>query len=261
MIGKALRKFRDANVALSWKTTPTQLWETRGYAIYDWVARALLGRPGVNTVVDVGGGRTWYFGEEWRENPDFRLIGIDVDPAELDLNPMLDERIAVDVSQTLGVPDGSVDLVLCRAVVEHLPDNAAFLRNVHKALRPGGKAAFVFVNKWAPPMVLNRILPHRLSERLLHALVPGSQGICGFKAHYDKCTFTQFKRAIEDAGLEVEYEYTSYYSSSYFQFFFPAHVLSIISDLVRQTLSIRNLSTMCLFSVVKPADRIPSPEG
>lgn len=254
MIATALRKFRDANVTLSWKTTPTQLWETRGYAIYEWVARALLGRPGVDTVVDVGGGRTWYFGEDWRTNPKFKLIGIDVDPAELELNPMLDERITADVTKTLGVPDGSVDLVLCRAVVEHLSDNAAFVRNVHRALRPGGSAAFVFVNKWAPPMILNRMLPTAVSARLLHALVPGSDGICGFKAHYDKCTFTEFKRALEDAGFEVEYEYSSYYSSSYFQFFFPLHVLSILTDLVRQTLSIRNLSSMCLFSVVKPAD-------
>lgn len=254
MIGTALRKFRDANVTLSWKTTPTQLWETRGYAIYEWVARALLGRPGVNTVIDVGGGRTWYFGEEWWQNPKFKLIGIDVDPAELELNPKLDERVTADVSKTLGVPDGSVDLVLCRAVVEHLPDNAAFLRNVERALRPGGKAAFVFVNKWSPPMILNRILPQAVSGRLLHALVPGSDGICGFKAHYDKCTFTDFKRAIEDAGLEIEYEYASYYSSSYFQFFFPLHVLSIMGDLLRQTISVRNLCSMCLFSVVKPAD-------
>src|SRR6201999_1728020 len=82
MVRTAFRKFRDANVKLSWITTPSQLWETRGFAIYEWVARALLGRPGANVILDVGGGRTWHFGDDYWRNPDFKLIGVDVDPAE-----------------------------------------------------------------------------------------------------------------------------------------------------------------------------------
>lgn len=247
-----LRKFRDLNVALSWHTTPHQLWETRGFAVYEWIARALLGRPGANVVVDLGGGRTWHFGEEYRRNPDFKLIGVDIDASELALNPMLDEAITADVCQTLGVPDGSVDLVLCRAVVEHLHDTSAFLENVGRALRPGGRAAFVFANKWSPPMILNRVIPEKLAGKLLLALVPGTAGYGGFKAYYDKCTFTGFKRELERLGFEVEYEYASYYSSSYFQFFWPLHFLSILGDLIRQSLSIRNLSQLNLFVARKP---------
>lgn len=253
---RALLKFRDANVALSWWTTPGQLWETRAFAIYEWLARALLGRPGTNVVIDVGGGRTWHFGEEWRANPEFKLIGVDVDPGELELNPMLDQAVVADLCETLGVPDNSVDLVLCRAVVEHLHDTSAFLANCHKALRPGGAAAFVFANKWSPPMVLNRMIPHWLAERLLLALVPGTKGYGGFKAYYDKCTFSAFKRELQRHGFEIEYEYCSYYSSSYFQFFWPVHALSIASDLFRQTLSIRDLGSMNLF-VVRKAEAQP----
>lgn len=253
---KALRKFRDANVALSWWTTPAQLWETRAFAIYEWVARALLGRPGTDVVIDVGGGRTWYFGEEWRTNPAFKLIGIDIDPAELALNPMLDEAVAADVCETLGVADASVDLVLCRAVVEHLHDTGAFIRNVHAALRPDGRAVFVFANKWAPPIILNRMIPEKLATWLLHALVPGAVGYQGFKAYYDKCSFTAFKRELERRGFRIEYEYASYYSSSYFQFFWPVHVLSIALDLFRQTLSIRDMGSMNLF-VVRKAEARP----
>lgn len=248
-----LKKFRDLNVKLSWLTTPQQLWQTRGFAIYDWVARALLGAPGANVVIDVGGGRTWYFGEEYRRNPDFKVIGVDIDADELALNPMLDQAIATDICKSLGVPDGSVDLVLCRATVEHLHDTGAFLKNVHGALRPGGKAAFVFANKWAPPMVLNRIIPEWLSGRLLLTLVPGTKGYGGFKAYYDKCTYSAFKRELLSLGFEVEYDYVSYYSSSYFQFFFPLHSLSIALDWFRQALSIRDLGSMNLFVVRKAA--------
>lgn len=247
-----LRWFRDINVTASFATTPHQLWDTRGFAIYDWVARAELGRPGVNRVLDVGGGRTWHFGETYRSNPDWHLIGVDIDPKELALNPMLDEAIGADICQTLGVPDNSVDLILCRATVEHLHDTAAFLANVHKALKPGGRAVFVFANKWAPPMILNRMIPHWLAEKLLLKLVPGTAGHGGFRAYYDKCTHSAFKRELQRLGLAIEYDYSSYYSSSYFQFFLPIHFLSILSDLLRQAISIKNLSSMNLFAVSKP---------
>jgi SAM-dependent methyltransferase len=244
--------FRDLNVKASWATTPHQLWDTRAFAVYDWVARALLGAPGADVVMDVGGGRSWHFGDAYRSNPAWRLIGVDIDPAELALNPTLDQAISADICQTLGVADASVDLVLCRAVVEHLHDTAAFLRNVHAALRPGGKAVFVFANKWSPPMILNRLIPHKLAEKLMLALVPGTAGYGGFKAYYDKCTHSQFKRGLRRSGFEIEYDYCSYYSSSYFQFFLPVHTLSILLDLIRQALSIKNLGSMNLFVVRRP---------
>jgi SAM-dependent methyltransferase len=247
-----LRWFRDLNVRASWATTPHQLWDTRGFAVYDWVARGLLGQPGTNRVVDVGGGRTWHFGDAYRSNPDWKLIGVDIDPGELALNPMLDEAITTDICDTLGVPDASADLVLCRAVVEHLRDTAAFLENVRAALRPGGRAVFVFANKWAPPMVLNRMIPHRVAEKLLLALVPGTAGYGGFRAHYDKCSHSAFRRELRRLNFEIEYDYSSYYSSSYFQFFLPIHFLSILLDLLRQALTIRNLSSMNLFVVRRP---------
>lgn len=249
-----LRWFRDINVSASWATTPHQLWDTRGFAIYDWVARATLGLSGTNVVVDVGGGRSWHFGDAYRSNPKWKLIGVDIDPAELALNPMLDEAIIADICDTLGVPDGSVDLVLCRAVVEHLHDTAAFLENVLAALRPGGRAVFVFANKWSPPMILNRIIPHKVAEKLLRALVPGTAGYGGFKAYYDKCSHGAFRRELRRLKFQIEYDYSSYYSSSYFQFFLPVHFVSILLDILRQSLSIKNLSSMNLFVVRRPEE-------
>lgn len=236
-------------------TTPHQLWDTRGFALYDLAARAALGQPGTNVVADVGGGRTWYFGDEWRANPEWKLIGIDVDPGELALNPALDKAVTADVCETFGLPDGSVDLVLCRATVEHLHDTRGFLENVNAVLRPGGRAVFVFANPWAPPMILNRIIPHKLAERLLLALVPGTAGYGGFRAHYDRCSHSAFRRELQRLGLEIEYDYSSYYSSSYFQFFLPLHFLSILLDLIRQAISIKNLSSQNLFVVRKTGDR------
>ena len=42
--------------------------------------------------------------------------------------------------QALALPDDSVDVVLCNHVLEHVPDDAAALRELHRVLRPGGWA-------------------------------------------------------------------------------------------------------------------------
>ena len=252
------KAFRRWNVDASFRTTPHALWQTRGFAVYDWVARALLGDPKVKTVLDVGAGRTWFFGDADKRERGLRLIGVDIDPAELALNPSLDEAHAFDVCESVGAADGSVDLILCRAVVEHLHDTEAFLRNAFKALKPGGKLALVFANSWAPPVIINRMLPAAVSKRVLYALVPNSQGYQGFKAYYDKCTYSSFRKALLATGFEIDYAYNSYYSSSYFQFFLPIHVISIVLDYLRMVISIRDLSSMNLFVVKKPELTVPS---
>lgn len=247
-----LRRFRDWNVALSWATTPTQLWETRGLGVYAWIARAMLGHPGTNDVIDVGAGRTWYFGKQWWSNPKFRLVGIDIDATELDLNPDLDQRITTDACQDFGLPDASADLVLCRAVVEHLQDTSFFLQNLYKVLRPGGVAVLSFSNPLAPPILINRMLPRAASARLLAWLVPGSEGLQGFQTYYDKCLFSTFYRECKRLGFSVDFSYSGFYSSSYFMFFFPVHLLSIAVDLLRQTTMIRNLGSTNVFMISKP---------
>jgi SAM-dependent methyltransferase len=247
-----LKSFLKWNVDASFRTTPHALWESRGFAIYEWVAKSLLGEPGVKRVLETGAGRTWYFGHEDKARRGFYLIGIDIDADELALNPSLDEAHVGDVCDNLFVPDNTVDLILCRAVVEHLHDTEAFLRNAQAALRPGGKAVFVFAGKWAPAMVLNRIIPAGLAVRLLNALVPGAREYQGFKAYYDKCTHSEFKRALERSGFEIEMAYGSYYQSSYYQFFLPLHFLSIVLDHLRQLIGLRDLASTILFVARKP---------
>ena len=245
------RRFRDANVALSHRLMPPILWQTRGFAIYDWVARALLADETARVILDVGGGRTWHF-DRLLDRPGLRIIGIDVSDEELRLNTVIDEAIVADVSKTIPLPDASVDLILCRVVIEHLPDVETFLANAARVLKPGGRAAFAFANKWAPPMILNRMLSHTAANAILERLLPNAKGYGGFRAYYDRCTYRQFEEFARRVGLINRYGYCSYYSSAYFQFFLPLHLLSIALDMVRTLLSVRLFSSMNIFVLQRP---------
>jgi SAM-dependent methyltransferase len=248
-----LQKFRDWNVALSQATTPDVLFKLRGFALYDLLARAELGKPENKVVLDVGGGRTWQFGETYHNKPGFELIGIDISGAELALNPHLHRAIESDICRSLGLKGKQVDLILSRATLEHLHDTGAFLRNAYGALRPGGCVILLFAGKWALSTVLNRIIPEKLAVKLLHALVPNSKGYQGFEAHYDNCSYSGFRKSILETGFIIRDFYPNYYNSSYFQFFFPLHFISICHDMLRQMLSIKALSSMNLFVIEKPA--------
>lgn len=237
---------------------PHALFESRAYAIYYWVGLAHLLDPAVRVIVDVGAGRTWYFGEDVKAKRDVKLIGIDDNAGEMASNPSLDERVVCDASKTLGVADGSVDLIFSRAAVEHLPDNEGFIRACNRALAPGGRVVLVFTGKWAPPSIINRLLPHRLVVAALRLFVPSSEGYQGFYAYYDKCSDTEFTKVLEDNGFEVEYRYQSYFASAYYMFFIPLYLASLVLDYLRMMISVRDLATMHLYVARKRSQCEPS---
>jgi SAM-dependent methyltransferase len=247
-----LKPFIAWNIKWSRRLTPSGILQSHAVNIFDWVGRALLAGPGVRTVLDVGAGRTWHFGPDLKRAHGFRLIGLDDSAAELALNPDLDERIVGDACRSLGVTDGSVDLVLSRMTVEHLADTAGFIAACHRALRPDGRLALVFTNRWAPSALLNRLLPQGAKRRLLDTLTPQDAGLTGFPAHYDRCLHSELRDTLRAAGFEIEHEYNSYFTSSYFAFFLPLYLVSIALDHLRMLTGIRNLSSQCLFVARRP---------
>jgi SAM-dependent methyltransferase len=204
------------------------------------------------TVLDVGAGRTWHFDREIKERHGIRLIGLDLDDSEMARNPLLDERIREDASRSLHVPPGSVDVITARTVVEHLEDSAAFLSRAFEALRSGGQLVILIPNKYAPFALLNRALPRSLSHWLLRHLIPDSPGVLGFRAYYDRTTFSSFERLLRSAGFTVRYSYSSYFSSWYFRFLLPLYLTSLLFDHLRWATGVRALSSFDLFVAAKP---------
>jgi SAM-dependent methyltransferase len=240
-----LRQFVRANVALSERITPTIVHETHAYRKYREAGAALL-RQRPRCVLDVGAGRQWPFAPELKGDG-MVLIGFDIDIAEMAENTLLDQKICGDACRSLGVPDQSVDLIMGRAVIEHLHDTAAFMACANRALRDDGRLIVTFASKQAPFAILNRILPQRVSQWLLLHLVPGSSGVLGFKAFYDRASFREFTQGLTDAGFEIERAYASYFSVGYFRFFVPLYVAAFCCDWLRYALGNPRLAAYFMF--------------
>jgi SAM-dependent methyltransferase len=223
-----LRRFVHINCSLSDLLVPAVIKTTHAYTRYSATGERLLElEPG--TVLDVGAGKQWHFGAALKR-PATTLIGFDIDMEEMVDNPLLDARVSGDACVSLGVPDSSVDLIMGRAVIEHLHDNTSFLENANRALREGGRLVVTFPNRYAPFAMLNRLLPRRVSQWLLRNLVPGSSGQLGFEAYYDRASYRDFANALQEAGFDIEEQYASYFSSWYFRFFFPMYLVGLGFD-------------------------------
>ena len=207
-------------------------------------------RPHV--VVDVGGGRSCLFADRRPAGAEMRIVAVDVSAEELALNRDADETIVADASEGLPFADESVDLIVSRVTLEHLPDVGSFVRDTARVLTPGGWCVHLFAGRKAPYALANRSLPPAVASRLIHLLVPGSEGVLGFRAYYDKCSPGGVERLLRESGFENVGVEVGYEQAFYFDFFLPLYVVAALYDAAVRRLGLRELGSLILVSAQKP---------
>src|SRR5262249_43982744 len=99
------------------------------------------------SVLDAGCGEGQYAREIARQYPNVTVVGADLNPAALEAARAASTNVpnirflVHDVREPMpadAVPDGGFDVVVCWAVLPHLPDKAAALAHLAAELRSGG---------------------------------------------------------------------------------------------------------------------------
>lgn len=131
---------------------------------------------------------------------------LDVSAVELAKAPEGYGKVQADICGQLSGASENFDLVFSKMLAEHVPDAAAFHRNVLRLLRPGGLAFHFFPTLYALPFVVNRLLPETLARYLLNLVSPrDSNKHAKFPAYYRWCrgpTPSQI-RTLSGLGYEV----------------------------------------------------------
>lgn len=177
-----------------------------------------------NTLIyDVGGGKNPFLSVEQKQALHARVTGIDISKHELELAPhgAYDSIICSAIEQVRGTGDG--DIVICQAVLEHVPDTQAAFLAITSLLKPGGVALIFVPSRNAVYSIINRLLPQSMKKKILHTIYPSTRRGQGFVSYYHLCTPKDFFRLASDNNLDVV-EQRYYYISSYFSFFFPFFV-------------------------------------
>jgi ubiquinone/menaquinone biosynthesis C-methylase UbiE len=124
-------------------------------------------------------------------------VGLDFKAPEMVEGKIRTERLTL--TDCLPYADASFDLVTMLAVLEHLDQPEAILREIHRVLRPGGELVLTVPSKAAQPVL--EFLAFRLG------MVSRAE-IADHKAYYDREALTML---LEEAGLMVA-------THHYFQF-------------------------------------------
>jgi len=158
------------------------------------VRAALAAAPG-ERILDVGCGPGFYVRELLDEiGPSGSIVAVDASRDMLDLARLRCEgydNAAFREGDATALPgdDGEFDAALCVQVMEYVPDPSAALAEIHRVLRPGGRAVIWDVC-WATawwhtddPDRMRRVLSawdeHLLMLEMAADFVPGRRGVTG----------------------------------------------------------------------------------
>lgn len=175
-------------------------------------------------VYDIGGGARPFISLSTKSALNARVVGLDISEAELRAAPhgVYDDIVVHDLCTFEG--DATADVVVCQALLEHVPDTAGAMRALASAAKSGGRIFIFAPARNALFARINLLLPEQLKRKLLFALFPGkARGHDGFKAYYDRCTPSQIEALATQNGLVVE-EKRIFWISSYFMAFLPAYL-------------------------------------
>jgi len=163
--------------------------------------------PGVRWL-DVGCGYQilpfWAMDEEAQRElvrPAAMLAGVDVDE-RIEDHPLLTYRVA-GLGGTLPFRDQTFDLVTANMVIEHIDHPQAFLADIHRVLRPGGRFLFHTPNilfwvtfiAYLTPDAIKKPIIWRLEQRRPEDVFP---------TRYTLNTPWRIERLARQAGFDVE---------------------------------------------------------
>ncbi len=232
------RLMLEWNRRASWALTPHLPQARRDLnelnRVYDELLVETMSGHSPVLVVDAGAGKETRFARRRAPGSHARIVGVDVSADELELNVDVDEKRVLDAGKGLPFEDGSVDVVTSNALLEHLPDVEEFIRHSARVLRPGGRWIHLFTSKFAPFAIVNQLLPASAGRRVLDTLFTQQReaGTIGFRAHYDRCYASALRRLLDRHGFDVISINPSYLQSYYFNFLFPAFLLSAAYEAV-----------------------------
>jgi len=141
-------------------------------------------------LLEIGGGRGPLLTPAEAKAAAIELTVNDIDARELSLAPAQFDKAQFDVAGEIDPSwDGCFDLIISRMVFEHVRNAPRAWANMRRLLAPGGVALAFHPTLYAPPFVMNALLPEGLAAQVLRFFFPNRHdgGYPKFPTRYEMC--------------------------------------------------------------------------
>jgi SAM-dependent methyltransferase len=118
----------------------------------------------------------------------------------------------------------SYDLIISKAVLEHVRDNDAGVKQMYKGLRTGGYAIHYLPSKYHPYSLALRLSGPKLQRRLIKILRPWAENETGYPAFFNKCSPKEMRKLFKSHGFGSVKIIPFFRANDYFRFFLPFYI-------------------------------------
>ncbi len=163
------------------------------------------------TILDAGCGRGAPILSKFKDKAQ-KLIGVDLEEPLETLNKI--HYIKGDISN-IDIPSNSIDIVISRAVLEHIVNPDSVFREINRILKPKGNFIFLTPNLYDYVSIASKIIPNKFHK----AVVSKTEGRTRndvFPAYYKANTYKAIKRLSDTNKFTIEsFEWLGQYPSSF----------------------------------------------
>jgi SAM-dependent methyltransferase len=207
--------------------------------------------PDGATVLDLGGGQRFVYRGSVQPPGRLRVVAVDVSPAELALNEHVTETRVADVAAELPFPDASADLILSRALLEHVNGVPAAIGHMGRVLKPGGTALHLVPCRYSLFGMASRLLPFGPLLALTHMVMPHTRDQIEFPVVYDNCWPQAMEREFRRAGFRDVAIDVTWACPGYFEAVFPLFLLHALWELAMRRLGARRMAAYMMVRAVR----------
>ncbi|MBF0121067.1 MAG: methyltransferase domain-containing protein [Desulfobacterales bacterium] len=153
---------------------------------------------GQDTILDAGCGRAAPVLKKYIGKAKI-LIGVDLEEKAQDLSEI--KYIKSDISN-INISSSFVDVVISRAVLEHVFDPASVFNEVKRILKPGGSFIFLTPNLYDYVSIFSMLTPQKFHKFILPKTGDRrSEDI--FPVYYRANTYLSIKKLCQKSNLEI----------------------------------------------------------
>lgn len=202
------------------------------------------------TLLEVGCGRAAKALHEYRKHYT-RVCGVDLEIPEEVLHDGNMTLYRGDAHE-LPIDSDSVDVVVTGDVLEHLEYPLKAFQEIARVLQSGGCAILTTVNVYFPPIVMSRLLPHRLRQ-VVNRASTGTRHEDTFPAYYRANSASSLNRMAQQSGLQqATFDYLSHHPR-YFMFSVTAYRIAIVFEkIIRRSAALKYIRHYLHAKYVKP---------